>query len=430
MDRLNLSRVTDLVRRIRTGRYTSFAEAAGIDAATLSESERELGTELDALNAAILAVAKESDSRDRLIIDSTPVAICITNDGGYYEYANPRYQELTGYPLDELTGRHFTLVVPDETRTELSDLHDKFMGRRYELSGQWAIVTKEGRRIPILASAAYVVDAKDEPKKITFVIDISEIVENRERLQHEVEERRRLEYIRDNVERVLQHDLRNPIDGIRTASGFLLQEDLDERYLEFIRLIHEAAGRARNRIDNSLAYTRMEQGRYEIERSRINVVQLVRDVVREIRDVRVAYRVEIVTRYRGRPLQETYDVELWGDAEFLHDALTNLVRNALEASEAGSEVVVEVDEFEGSSTSGAFVTIEVRNAADVPEEIRDRLFDPYVTYGKREGTGLGTYTAQLIARAHGGTITLETGNGEGTKIALVLPRGRIGDVPA
>jgi PAS domain S-box-containing protein len=470
MDRLNLTRITDLIRSIRTGTYSSFAEASGTDVATLSEAEHELAAELDALNRAILAAAEESIARNRLIIDSTPVAICITNEDGNYEYANPRYQDLTGYSLEELVGRHFTTVVPDETKTELSDLHDEFMGRRYELAGQWAIVSKEGRRIPILASAAYVIDEKGEPKKITFVIDITEIVTSREKLQSEVDERRRLEYIRDNVERILQHDLRNPIDGIRTASGFLLQEDIADQHAEFIRLIHEAAGRARNRIDNSLAYTRMEQGSYQIERKRINVVQLVRDVVREIQDLREAYRSEIVTRYRGRPLQEAYDVELWGEAEFLHDALTNLIRNAIEASDPGSEVVIDVDESHESdegenairtveatrtndasgstdavpgandtsgstdavpgvtdAVPGATVSIAVRNPADVPEEIRERLFDPYVTYGKSGGTGLGTYTALLIARAHGGKVTLETGNGEGTRIALVLPRGRIGE---
>jgi len=436
MDRLNLSRITDLVRSIRHGTYSSYAETTGTDIADLSDAERELAVELDALKRTILADAEESAARNRLIIDSTPVAICITNQRGYYEYANPRYQKLTGYSLDEIVGRHFTRVVPEETKTELSDLHDEFMGRRYELAGQWEIVSKEGRRIPILASAAYVVDGRNEPKKITFVIDITELVANREKLQKEVDERRRLEYIRDNVERILQHDLRNPIDGIRTASGFLLQEDIAEQHAEFIRLIHEAAGRARNRIDNSLAYTRMEQGSYRIERKRINVVQLVRDVVREIRDLCAAYRMNVATLYREGPLQEAYDVELWGEAEFLHDALTNLVRNAIEASEPGSEVVVEVDECEGSSDCGAAadgsgsdatVSISVQNPADVPEEIRERLFDPYVTYGKSGGTGLGTYTAMLIARAHGGRITLETGNGEGTRIALVLPRGRVGE---
>lgn len=425
MKDFTISRVTKLLREISASRY----EPRSLESIS-AEDEREFYAALNQLCADRRELIERNHARNRLIIDSTPVAICITDETGHYEYANPRYRELTEYREDELIGRHFTLVVPTETQRELSGLHDEFMGRRYELTGQWEIVSKSGRRIPILANAAYVIDVDESPKKITFVIDVTD-------LRREIDERRRLEHVRDNVERILRHDLRNPIDGIKTAAEFLLEDDLGERPNEFIRLIYDAAVRARSRIDNSLAYTRMEQGSYQIERKRINIVQLVRGVVREVGDVVTAHRVTIVSRYRGAPLRDQFDIELWGEEEFLHDALTNLLRNAVEASRHGETIVVDVDEEEGDappsdlSRAGAtsdnhVVLITVRNAADIPEEIRDSLFDPYVTFGKKSGTGLGTYTAYLITRAHGGVIDVQTGEGDGTAITLRLPRGRFG----
>jgi PAS domain S-box-containing protein len=390
----------------------------------------------DGLPESLERLLEASQLRSQLIIDSTPVAICITNSDQVYEYVNPRYERLTGYTAAELIGRSFTTVVPDSLKEEMVQLHDEFMGVRHELSGKWEIVDRSGRTIPILANAAYVIDVDGQPKKVTFVIDISEIEEVRSRLEAEVEERRRVERMRDDVERVLRHDLRNPIDGIRTAADYLLQEDLSDRAREFVRLMYEAAGRARSRIDNSLAYTALQRGEYRITRERVNVVSMMREVALSLRDVLAAYRTKLEMRYRSEPLETAFDVELWGEHGFLMDAVTNLVRNAVEAGGEGDMVTAEVDDrhpFEvGTSGPDAApaVTIAIHNRADIPEEVRDAFFDPYVTSGKRGGTGLGTYTAFLVATAHDGRIDVRTGSGDGTTVTLILPRARPGEEPA
>jgi signal transduction histidine kinase len=197
--------------------------------------------------------------------------------------------------------------------------------------------------------------------------------------------------------------------------------------------MYEAAVRARNRIDNSLAYTRMQQGRYEVQRERVNVVQLVRDVIHNLTDVRDAYRVSIVATYRGEPLESEYDIELWGENGFLMDAVGNLVRNAVEASSAGDTVTVDVDDSlppdpdhpdDAAAVPRPAVSIAVHNPAPIPSQIRETLFNPYVTHGKSGGTGLGTYTALMVATAHGGTVTMHTDEEIGTTLAIIVPRGR------
>ncbi|HKK49191.1 MAG TPA: PAS domain S-box protein, partial [Alkalispirochaeta sp.] len=256
-------RISRLLKEITAGTFQPVVVPA--DA---TDDDRDVLESVNAVYRHQEQLLQAGRSRYRLIIDSTPLAICITNRSRTYEYVNPQYQKLTGYSADELVGQSFLTVVPADEQEELQHLHDEFMGQRYELEGRWRIMNKAGEVIPILASAAYVVDYDGAPKKITFVIDISD-------LEREIEERRRAEQLRDEVERVLRHDLRNPLDGIRTAASYLLQEELDPRAEEFVRLIYEAAVRARSQIDNSLAYTRMQQGSYVVERERINVVQLV-----------------------------------------------------------------------------------------------------------------------------------------------------------
>ena len=67
------------------------------------------------------------------------------------------------------------------------------------------------------------------------------------------------------------------------------------------------------------------------------------------------------------------------------------------------------------------VCISVHNKGAVPESIRERFFDKYVTSGKRGGTGLGTYSARLMAENQRGTISLATSEAEGTRISVHLP---------
>lgn len=108
------------------------------------------------------------------IIEKAPVGICITNKEHIYEYVNDAYCRIYGYTPEELIGNSFTMVVPEQFQEQMISLHDQFMDREYELEGEWQVKAKDGQVLTILANAAYVVDEKRRPKKITFVLDISQ----------------------------------------------------------------------------------------------------------------------------------------------------------------------------------------------------------------------------------------------------------------
>jgi signal transduction histidine kinase len=96
--------------------------------------------------------------------------------------------------------------------------------------------------------------------------------------------------------------------------------------------------------------------------------------------------------------------------------LVNLIKNALEASPDDTDVLVSVEK-------DAAVHIVIENSGEVPPDIRDRFFDKYVTRGKHAGTGLGTYSARHIARAHGGDVTLDCSTPGSTRVEVTLPTG-------
>jgi len=101
------------------------------------------------------------------------------------------------------------------------------------------------------------------------------------------------------------------------------------------------------------------------------------------------------------------------------------VKNAVEASPRDRDVVV------SCRIEPREIRFDIHNQGAIPEAVKSRFFEKYVTHGKSNGTGLGTYSAQLIAKAHGGRIAFNTSEAEGTTVTAILPRGanQIGSDP-
>lgn len=351
-------------------------------------------------------------------LHALPLATAVLDATGRILRCNDRWCELFGLGLAQLyrVPLHEVLIEPDpETLTQR--LAHAIAGQT-TLSCSVAIKsTDRGRSTGLLSLRGTRID--DRARVVVTLLELPEQIDPGAAV-----ERERIEKTRHHVERLMRHDLRNPIDGIYTATGFLLSEDLDPRQLQFIQLIRDAAIRARNHIDGASAYGAMEAGTYHVEYARLNVVQLLRDVRIHLAGLIAAKRAELYVRAADEPLEERFDMELWGDADLITDAIENLVRNALEAADPDERVQMRANE---SVVDGvAIVTIEIRNRADVPTAVRAKFFDPYMTFGKPRGTGLGTFLSRLVVEAHGGRARMQTANGDGTCVALEFPRGRPG----
>jgi signal transduction histidine kinase len=111
------------------------------------------------------------------------------------------------------------------------------------------------------------------------------------------------------------------------------------------------------------------------------------------------------------------------DARNLESAIYNLLLNACQAATRSThvpEVVVHLTEVE----ERIYVTIS-DNGPGVPASVRRTLFDPFVTAGKSNGTGLGLTLARRIAEEHGGNVCIEESNRDGTVFTLSLTKTRL-----
>jgi CheY-like chemotaxis protein len=125
-----------------------------------------------------------------------------------------------------------------------------------------------------------------------------------------------------------------------------------------------------------------------------------------------------------------FDVDLrgadyaWAEELLCYSLLANLVKNAVEASPQGGRVLLLAEGGDGA------VRLHIHNEGEVPAAVRSRLFQKYVTAGKASGSGLGTYSARLMARVQDGDVGMRSSAADGTTLTVTLRAAPQGVTPA
>ena len=244
--------------------------------------------------------------------------------------------------------------------------------------------------------------------------------EQRERLDalvHQLEDQnqalREAFRLREEVERIARHDLKTPLASIATVPRLLRERrTLAPEDDELLGTVERAALRVLSMVNLSLDLFRMEEGTYRLRAQAVDLAALVQTVTRELGAHARSKDLRIVLDLPAQP------VYAQGEELLCYSTLANLLKNALEASPDGAEVRVALRRL--SDENGDAVALDIHNAGEVPREVRDRFFEKYASHGKGDGTGLGAYSARLMARVQRGSLRM-TSDPEGTTLALRLP---------
>jgi CheY-like chemotaxis protein len=222
--------------------------------------------------------------------------------------------------------------------------------------------------------------------------------------------------LREDVDRITRHDLKTPLSGvIGFPDAIKMAGDLNKEQTEMLDMIEESGYKMLDMINLSLDLYKMETGKYKFGPVPVNLLAVVNKIFKEIRDEVEARELSIKVLVRGKPANEHDLFLIQGDELLCYSMLSNLIKNAVEASPTGEQMEVAMIPEESA-------VIRIHNTGSVPVDIRETFFEKYTTTGKPDGTGLGTYSAKLIAQTLGGNIKLETSDETGTTITIVLPK--------
>jgi len=230
---------------------------------------------------------------------------------------------------------------------------------------------------------------------------------------------------RDEFISVAAHELKNPLAGLLGYTQLLLRNGKDGSAMdpaelrEALEVIAHQARKLERLISQLLDSRRIEAGKLALERSRTDVVRVIRGVVASARAGNPEQRIDV--RAPARAVAEV-------DALRLEQVLANLVDNAIKYSPAETPIEVQLTRRlpSGGAVSGPeSLRIVVRDhGVGIPPEHREHVFDRfYQAHGEGHlaGLGLGLYISRRIVEAHGGQISVESPPDGGTRFVVELP---------
>lgn len=208
--------------------------------------------------------------------------------------------------------------------------------------------------------------------------------------------------LRDDVDHIMRHDLKGPLNAIIGIPGAVISSgSMTPQQTDLLKLIEKSGYTLLDMINRSLDLYKMEQGVYPLEAGPVDLLVIFNRVFAEIQKMIQAKKLSVDIRLNGKPTTSEDHFFVSGEELLCHSMFSNLLKNAVEASPVGQSLSISLEQ-------GERARISIRNQGSVPPSIRETFFEKYVTSGKRAGTGLGTYSASLIAKTLGGTIDLDT----------------------
>lgn len=217
---------------------------------------------------------------------------------------------------------------------------------------------------------------------------------------------------------IASHDLRNPLEVISMYSEFLLENEnglLNKEQLDFIGKIYGSSAFMLNLVNDFLDYSKIEAGRFELRKSKVNLFDLIERTVARFRFIAAKKRIEI----GFRAAEDLPAVN--ADESKLEQVLNNLISNAIKFSPVESVIEIALQTDEG----GVILSVRDRGAGIAADEL-ETLFNPFVEGGTKasggeKSSGLGLAIVKKIVEGHGGAVRFETAPGKGTVFHVSLP---------
>lgn len=273
-----------------------------------------------------------------------------------------------------------------------------------------------------LANASANERVSEQSRRMTEQNELLE--DQRSRLARTARELQRASALKDRFLASVSHELRTPMTVILGFTGALLrggQGALNPQQRESLDRVHRNAKLLLALINDILDISKIEAGKVDIERQRVHVPALLRQIQADF---------AAAAQHKGLELQVEVDPgaeEVTTDAAKVTQILANLIGNALKFTERGS-IRVRAQ----ARTANRWALIVEDTGLGIPEEEQESIFEEFrqgeaPEHRGRGGTGLGLAIVKKIALLLGGRVALDSAPGRGSRFTVTLPREMPGD---
>jgi two-component system NtrC family sensor kinase len=354
-----------------------------------------------------------SHTRDYLqkIVDNSPVVIVTTDLEGRVVSFNPGAEEALGYRPEEVIGSPASIFYPAPEEREA--LVRRVVAEGAVRDHETTLLRKDGAPVPVTLTLAQLKDAEG---KMIGTVGMSKDISQRKALAQQVMQSERLA-AGGRLAAGVAHEINNPLAVIGEVAGYLQdllgdpatpREELLAETRESLPKITRQVQRCRGVTHRLLNFSRKSAVR--IEQADVNAA--LEEILPFLEKEAVLAGVSLERDYqRDLPRVRIEEMQL-------QEILVNLITNALQAIGKRGHGTIRI----GTARQGNRVIVTIRDdGPGIPEEVRDRLFDPFVTSKPPgQGTGLGLSICYGIVKRHDGEITVESTRGVGTSFQVKL----------
>ena len=366
---------------------------------------------------------KKIEELDRLknsIVDNLPSMVFV-KDASNHKFIewNKAAEKLTGLLKKEMIGYDDFKFWPKEQAEFFTDKDKEVIknGTLFEIP-QEPLTTKENgtrilhtQKIPIF----------DEQGKAKYLLGISEDITEKLKTEEMLRHSQKMEAV-GQMSGGIAHDFNNQLGVILGYTELLLEQPLDEKYLEWLKAVRSAGNRCSELTQQLLIFSR--KGGVDKKVINVNVLFSEMEVI-----IKRTITPEIDLKYSFA--QNLWSIDVNPGA--CKDVMLNLILNARDAMPDGGSLIIETSNSVISNESaeklpnlsaGEYVQITIADSGQgMSKAVYERIFEPFFTTKEvGKGTGLGLSMVYGFVHQYGGDILLETSPGEGTTFKLYLPR--------
>jgi PAS domain S-box-containing protein len=409
------------------------------DITQLKETEHQLrtySTNLNQLVAERTAEVYQLSALQQAILHQAGMAIVSTDVDGLIQTVNPAAQTLLGYPVRELIGNQYPMVLacpeapPGSTPSLASHLDHPvrtdtgaFTGLADSQAHECIVLTKDGRQIPVLlVNTALHDEAGALTGYVSLATDISPQKKMELMLHESLQREQALNQLKSQFVSTASHEFRTPLTTIQSSVDLIrMYQDLPPAtarapVVHQLGVIQKEIEKFSTLLSDLLTIGKIEAGKLAFTPRWVDLVVLVEELIAIHFQGHLFDERRLTLRIQGTPRP------VYLDETLMSHVLVNLLSNAFKFSRGASPCLC-VD-FEAKS----LVLAVTDTGIGIPAGDVGALFQPFFRARNTAGiagTGLGLVIARQFIALHGGHLRVESVENQGTTFTIYLPREAI-----
>jgi PAS domain S-box-containing protein len=372
----------------------------------------------------------KAESRFRELLEAAPDAIIEVDQEGRIVLLNAATEAIFGYRREELLGEPVERLIPEGARGRHHAHRAAYWANPVTRPMGFGMILlarrKDGSEFPVEISLSPVMI--DDGFRVTAIIrDVTAKQKAEEAIraanqQLELQNREldRVNRLKSEFLASMSHELRTPLHTIIGFTELLAEElegPLNEKQKRFLGHVHQDSQHLLALINDILDLSKIEAGQMELHPESFDAGLVISEAVNGIRPMASARGIAVESEVAG-------DTIVKADKVRFREILNNLLSNAVKFTPEGGNVRVE-NSVDGAGMVGFCVA---DTGIGIAREDQEAVFDKFrqvgsTTRGVREGTGLGLAIVKSFVEMHGGTISLESAPGQGSRFSFTVPAG-------